>query len=64
MGMKGKGESSKTKSPGINFKAEDHVHSLKDKLVTAELSVNKSIYMRTAQFLIKYNALVVIRVKK
>ena len=51
--------SSKSKSPGISSKTEDNGQNLKEKQVATELAINKSIYMKTAQFLIKYNALVV-----
>lgn len=51
--------SNKSKSPGIGSKVEESSISPKDKLALAELAVAKSIYMRTAQFLIKHNAFTV-----
>jgi hypothetical protein len=51
--------SSKSKSPGIVSKAEDHGQNLKEKLISTELAIKKSIYMTTASFLVKYNAFVV-----
>jgi hypothetical protein len=56
--MKSEG-SGKSKSPGIAAKLEDHSQNLKEKQINSELSINKSIYMRTAQFLIKNKAFVV-----
>jgi hypothetical protein len=52
--------SSKSKSPGIVSKNEDHGQNLKEKLISTELAIKKSIYMTTANFLVKYNAFVVI----
>ena len=51
--------SNKSKSPGISSKNEETQISYKDKLVQSELAITKSIYMRTAQFLIKHNAFAV-----
>ncbi|CAF0849700.1 unnamed protein product [Brachionus calyciflorus] len=47
----------KSKSPGISHqKLEDLGPSLKEKQSMTELAINKSIYLRTADFLIKNNA--------
>lgn len=62
------GGSNKSKSPAIGasskYVADENLssssHTQKDKLMLAELAVAKSIYMRTAQFLIKHNAFAVI----
>ena len=45
---------------GIVTKADDHGSNLKEKLLNAEMSINKSIYMKTANFLVKHNAFAVI----
>lgn len=54
------GSSKSPKSPGISVtKSEDQGLSLKERIVNSELAINKSIYMKTAYFLIKYNAFAV-----
>lgn len=47
------------KSPGVSSKIDDQGLSLKEKQVNTEMSINKSIYTRAANFLIKYNAFAV-----
>lgn len=44
------------KSPGVLIKNEESVLSLKDKQLSAENTINKSVFLRSASFLIKYNA--------
>lgn len=52
--------SNKSKSPAIGSKMEEiATHSPKEKLALAELAITKSVWMRTAQFLIKHNAFAV-----
>lgn len=49
--------SSKSKSPAISSSKNEEVQlSYKDRLIQAEQAINMSIYMRTANFLIKHNA--------
>lgn len=57
-GVKQDSLSKTPKSPGIAItaKAEDPSNSLKDKLQNAELAIDKSIFMKTANFLVKHNA--------
>lgn len=53
--------SNKSKSPAIGSKMEEIAahYSPKEKLALAELAITKSVWMRTAQFLIKHNAFAV-----
>ena len=44
---------------GIVTKTDDHGSNLKEKLLFAENAINKSIYMKTANFLVKHNAFAV-----
>lgn len=56
--------SSKTKSPAINNpRVDEFGPSLKEREATTDLAINKSIYLRTANFLIKNNAFAVIKIK-
>lgn len=41
---------------GVVTKSEDHGASLKEKMLNAEMAINKSIFMKTAFFLMKHNA--------
>lgn len=45
-----------TTNKGMAIKTEDHGSSLKEKVQNAEAAINKSIFMKTANFLVKHNA--------